>query len=85
MSEDPKITIQPDTYRGWKLEYCQSHDGNGDYRAECDRSRLFAPTLNKLLGMIRDSENHVQRLARPIKVMHKRSDTTSSENINRQP
>lgn len=73
------ILISPDTYRGWKLSFCKSHDRQSDYHANNATGQfLAAPTLEELLQKIRDQQMVTKRLKKPLKALVVESHNASS-------
>jgi len=64
-----EVILKPDTYRGWKLVYAKSHDGQGDFRARRNNQHLFAPDLPDLMRKIDSAEAIAVEFATPIKAL----------------
>ena len=69
MKEAPAVLIVPNMYLGWKLEYCQSHNGEGDYQAYKNSLALFAPNIRSLMEKIDKEEAIAVEFSKPVRAL----------------
>lgn len=72
MNERPQIKIEPKTYKGWNLKHETGWSEKPRFIADCERSSLWADTLQELINKIDEAEKRVVRLKRPIKILNLR-------------
>ena len=64
-----KITIEPNTHKGWSIEWREDHENRNNWMAKKGAAMLFADTPTLLIREIDETEVVRARLNPPLKVL----------------
>lgn len=66
-----KITIEPNTHKGWSIEWREDHENRNNWMAKKGSAMLFADTPTLLVREIEKNEVVRARLNPPLKILFK--------------